>query len=147
MDKNWEFLWVIYNITVIVVGVTWLIFRNWEWIVRNWFPAKSNANFKLLVPELEYAIDVCGRIFKTGEPLPLNDIRRIGELISRLSRMELLPRFEEGSKPAEAANVLIHHLSNMLEYARAGKYKEYLNLRAEATFAPAEVSAQIDKTL
>ena len=127
MQHDWM---LIYCFVVISVLITWIIFLQWEWIIRNWWPTKSKANFKLLVPELEYAIKVCSHMFKTGEPLAMKDIPRMGELISRLGRMELvpLPKKENSIKtPTEVSNFLLQRLSEMLEYARAGKYKEYVD--------------------
>ena len=120
-------LGIVYCTIVILVAITWLFFYNWNWIIQNWWFTKSSANFKLLVPDLEYAVEVLTKMYKTKSFLLPEDMGKMGEILSRLMRMELLPPQVPPNKaqtPEDVAHYILGHFTMILEYAKAGKYKE-----------------------
>ena len=120
-------LGIVYCAIVILVLITWLFFYNWNWIIQNLWFTKSSANFKLLVPDLEYAVETLTKMYKAKSFLLPEDMGKMGEILSRLMRMELIPPPAPRNiarKPEKLAHYILGHFTMILEYAKAGKYKE-----------------------
>lgn len=98
---------------VFLITLTWAIFYYWELIFCN----RDQWEFRQLVPELEDVIEylVLRSTDQESSSFSAKTERRRNELLARLERMEL-PR--PGGKDQST------YLSEVLDYAKNGKYKE-----------------------
>ena len=137
--KQWfmQYDWIIiYCFIVILVLLTWLIFFQWEWIIkkyewaiRNWYPVKSKANFVRLVPEIEEVMRILQHHISSNEKkISQETLIKLALFARRLEHMGLHPGVDESKPVEEEAKRLMQILSQMLEYAKAGRYKEYVDL-------------------
>ena len=130
-EVHWK---AVYSITVVAIVITWFFFRNWDWIIRNWWFRKGNLAFKQLIPDLKQALLICSYIdtSKSERIEPGRDYPEIVVLLSRLTTMDIGLSHEDqlarylGTKKTET--IIRGHLMQTLEYAENQKYKEYVEI-------------------
>ena len=132
MQYDWM---IIYCFIVILVLLVWLIFfqyewiiRKYEWIIRNRWPVKSKANFVRLVPEIEVAMQILQH-YVSSNKMDQETLIKLVLFGRRLEHMDLHPGTDKSKTTKEEARYWIKFLARMLEYAKAGRYKEYVDLR------------------
>lgn len=122
----------IYRITGVAIVITWLLFHNWDWMIKNWWFRKGNLAFKQLIPNIEDTLKMYNYINTSQfEKIDLEkDFTNSFLLLSQLNDMDIGPSYEDWliaqSKSEEKNKVMETYFMVTLDYARNKTYKEYV---------------------
>ena len=128
---------VYWCLVAVLMTITWLLFYNWNWIVRNWWFRKGDLAFKLLIPELEKVLQFCVHVgLKEFDKIDLgNDFLKVQSLSIQLTNMNIglsnKDLINTYHNPEKRLEIWHQHFAQTLEYAKNGKYKEYVKFLEE----------------